>query len=86
MELRPKTLLDQGRDAIRTKRYSYCAEYAYVGWITPFFLFHNIRHSNDMGTPEAEAFLIYWATRCHPTMIYSHDLNRGGLAARSPLD
>jgi hypothetical protein len=32
-ERRPKKLLDQVRDAIRLKRYSYRTEQAYVGWI-----------------------------------------------------
>ena len=39
---RPK-LLDQVRDAIRTRHYSYRTEEAYVGWIRRFILFHGKR-------------------------------------------
>ena len=51
----PKKLLDQVRDALRLKHYSYRAEQAYVGWITRYVLFHDKRHPNDMGAPEAGA-------------------------------
>jgi len=37
----PKTLLDQVRDALRLKHYSYRTEQAYVGWITRYVLFHS---------------------------------------------
>jgi len=39
---KPK-LLDQVRNAIRTRHYSYRTEEAYVGWIRRFILFHNKR-------------------------------------------
>jgi UDP-2,3-diacylglucosamine pyrophosphatase LpxH len=38
--LKPK-LLDQVRDAIRTRHYSYMTEKAYVHWIKRFIFFHN---------------------------------------------
>ena len=43
MEPQPtsKRLLDQVRDALRLKHYSYCTEQAYVGWITRYVLFHS---------------------------------------------
>ena len=53
---KPK-LLDQVRDAIRTRHYSYRTEQAYVGWIRRFILFHGKRHPAEMGKPEIEQFL-----------------------------
>jgi integron integrase len=44
---RPK-LLDQVREAIRTRHYSYRTEEAYVGWIRRFVLFHRKRHPAEM--------------------------------------
>jgi hypothetical protein len=56
---RPKKLLDQVRDHIRLKNYSYRAEQSYVDWIKRFILFHNKRHPSEMGRLEIEAFLTY---------------------------
>ena len=53
---KPK-LLDQVRDAIRTRHYSYRTEEAYVGWTRRFILFHGKRHPADMGKAEIEQFL-----------------------------
>lgn len=44
---KPK-LLDQVRQAIRTRHYSYMTEKAYVGWIKRFIFFHNKRHPAEM--------------------------------------
>ena len=52
-----KKLLDQVRDAIRLKHYSYSTEETSVQWIRRYILFHNKRHPNEMGIPEIEAFL-----------------------------
>jgi hypothetical protein len=46
-EHRPKKLLDQVRDAIRLKHYSYRTEQAYVGWIKRYIYFHDVRHPCD---------------------------------------
>jgi Phage integrase, N-terminal SAM-like domain len=62
MENPPKKLLDQVRDAIRLKHYSYRTEETYVQWIRRYILFHNKRHPNQMGVPEIEAFLSHLAT------------------------
>lgn len=59
-EPRPKKLLDQVRDAIRLKHYSYRTEQTYVQWIRRFILFHNKRHPQEMGIPEIETFLTTW--------------------------
>jgi site-specific recombinase XerD len=61
MEPRPKKLLDQVRDAIRLKHYSYKTEQTYVGWIRRYILFHNKRHPKEMGAAEIEAFLTHLA-------------------------
>jgi integron integrase len=63
METPPKKLLDQVRDAIRLKHYSYRTEQTYVQWIRRYILFHNKRHPKDMGVPEIEAFLTHLATQ-----------------------
>lgn len=52
---KPK-LLDQAREAIRTRHYSYRTEEAYVGWIRRFILFHHKRHPADCKA-EIEQFL-----------------------------
>ena len=61
MESRPQKLLDQVREAIRIKHYSYRTEESYVAWIRRFILFHNKRHPQDMGTAEVTAFLSHLA-------------------------
>ena len=58
---KPK-LLDQVRQAIRTRQYSYKTEKAYVGWIRRFIFFHNKRHPVDMGEAEIASFLSSLAT------------------------
>ncbi|MEW6717894.1 MAG: phage integrase N-terminal SAM-like domain-containing protein [Chloroflexota bacterium] len=47
-----KKLLDQMRDALRLKHYSYRTEQSYVDWARGYILFHSKRHSIEMGTPE----------------------------------
>jgi integron integrase len=50
-------LLDQVRQAIRTRHYSYRTEKAYVGWIRRFILFHDQRDPTEMGASEVSRFL-----------------------------
>lgn len=61
---KPK-LLDQVRDAIQTRHYSYRTEEAYIGWIKRFVLFHGKRHPAGMGKPEIEQFLTALAVERH---------------------
>lgn len=63
MEQKPKKLLDQVRDAIRLKNYSYRTEQSYVDWIERYIRFHNIRHPKEMNVPEIEAFLTHLAVQ-----------------------
>jgi hypothetical protein len=53
---KPK-LLDQVRQAIRTRHYSNMTEKAYVGWIKRFIFFHDKRHPAEMGEREIARFL-----------------------------
>src|SRR5947208_10174451 len=61
---KPK-LLDQVRQAIRTRHYSYMTEKAYVGWIKRFIFFHNKRHPVEMGEAEIAHFLSSLASESH---------------------
>jgi hypothetical protein len=51
-----KRLLDQVRDRLRLKNYTYRTEKSYLYWIKQDILFHNKRHPNDMGGSEIEQF------------------------------
>ena len=63
---RPKPrLLDQVRQAIRTRHYSPKTEEAYVGWIKRFIFFHNKRHPAEMGETEIVQFLSSLACDAH---------------------
>ena len=55
MEARPRKLLDQVRDPIRLKHYSYRTEQSYAYWIHRYLLFHHERHPQEMGGAELEA-------------------------------
>ena len=61
---KPK-LLDQVRQAIRTRHYSHMTEKAYVAWIRRFIFFHNKRHPAEMGEVEIGRFLSSLATDSH---------------------
>jgi site-specific recombinase XerD len=57
----PPKLLDQVRQAIRLKHYSYRTEQTYVAWIRRYILFHDKRHPKEMGIEEVQAFLSHLA-------------------------
>jgi len=61
---KPK-LLEQVRQAIRTRHYSDKTEEAYVGWIKRFIFFHNKRHPTEMVEAEIALFLSRLATESH---------------------
>lgn len=54
-------LLDQVRDAIRTRHYSIRTEDAYVNWIKRFILFNNKQHPAKLDTTHVAAFLSHLA-------------------------
>jgi len=58
-----KKLLEQMRDVLRLKHYSYRTEEAYVDWAKRYILFHSKRHPANMGAPEIQAFLVHLATQ-----------------------
>ncbi len=53
---KPK-LLDQLREALRSRHYSRLTEHTYVMWVKRFILFHDVRHPAEMAQPEINAFL-----------------------------
>jgi integron integrase len=64
-EVRKPKLLDQVREAIRTRHYSLRTEEAYVGWIKRFIFFHGKRHPLEMGQQEVVQFLSALAVKEH---------------------
>lgn len=54
-------LLDQLRERIRYKHYSYRTEQAYVYWARYFIRWHGLKHPRDMGVTEVETFLSHLA-------------------------
>lgn len=56
-------LLDQVRDKLRLKHYSYRTEQSYIAWIKRFIFFHNKQHPDTMGEREIETFLTYLAVK-----------------------
>ncbi len=58
---RQPRLLDQVRDAVRRKHYSYRTEKTYLHWVRRFIFFHGKRHPAEMGEPEVAAFLTHLA-------------------------
>ena len=59
---KPKKLLDQVSEALRTKHYAYRTEETYVDWIKRYILFHKKRHPNEL-TP---SFLSSAIVSTHP--------------------
>ena len=58
-------LLDQVRNTLRVKHYSYRTEQTYIQWIKRFIYFHHKQHPVDMGEAEIKAFLTYLAVNKH---------------------
>ena len=54
-------LLEQLRDAIRRKHYSYRTEETYAHWVKRFIYFSGKRHPATLGEAEVTAFLNYLA-------------------------
>jgi len=61
MSTQPPRLLDQLRAALRRKHYSIRTEEAYVSWTTRYIRFHQLRHPQELGAAEIEAFLTHLA-------------------------
>ncbi len=54
-------LLNNVRNVMRVRHYSYQTEKTYIHWIKQYIYFHKITHPKDMGAAEVEAFLTYLA-------------------------
>jgi len=60
-------LLDEVRNVMRLRHYSYETEKIYVYWIKQYIYFHKITHPKDMGAIEVEAFLTHLAVEKNVT-------------------
>src|SRR5713101_1823224 len=58
---RAPRLLEQLRDAIRRRHYSYRTEQSYVHWVRRYIYFHKKRHPAELGPEEVTAFLTHLA-------------------------
>jgi integron integrase len=63
--VRKPKLLDQVRNAIRTRHYSLRTEDTYVHWIKRFIFFHGTRHPTELGEKEIGQFLSALAVERH---------------------
>ncbi len=61
MEKPTKTLIEQVRDDLRRRHYSYRTEETYVRWIKRFITFNDSKHPRSMREKEIEAFLTHLA-------------------------
>jgi len=61
----PKKLLDQMKEALRTRHCSIRTEKVYLEWARRFILFHDKRHPKDVGSKEIAAFLTDLAVKRH---------------------
>jgi integrase len=52
-------LLDQMREALRSRHYSRRTEQSYCHWVKRFALFHGVRHPSGLAEPEINAFLTH---------------------------
>ncbi len=59
---RPK-LLDQLREALRSRHYSRRSEQTYGLWVKRFIHFHGVRHPAEMAELEINAFLTHLAVK-----------------------
>jgi integron integrase len=58
-----KKLLEQVRDAIRTKHYSLRTEKTYIEWIRRYILHHGKKHPREMGASQVQEFISHLATQ-----------------------
>jgi len=60
--IQPRTkpkLLDQKREAMKSRHYSRRTEETYCHWVKRFIFFHKVRHPAEMAEPEINAFLTH---------------------------
>jgi integron integrase len=63
--VRVSELMDQLREALRSRHYSRRTEQAYTLWARRFIRFHHMRHPATMGEPEINQFLSHLAVAQH---------------------
>lgn len=56
-------LLDQLREALRSRHYSRRTERSYCHWVRRFIYFHNVWHPAEMAETEINAFLTHLAVK-----------------------
>ncbi len=61
MSQQPPKLMDRMRDALHSRHYSPRTEKAYCLWVKRYIHFHNVRHPDEMGEAEINAFLTHLA-------------------------
>ena len=75
---RPPKLLDQMREALRSRHYSRRTEQTYCQWVKRYIFFHKVRHPAEMAEPEINAFLTHLARHClRPTRHAQAWIRRG---------
>jgi len=84
----PPKLLDQLREALRSRHYSRRTETTYCHWVKRYIFFHHVRHPAEMAEPEMNSFLTHLAVKekvsastqnqalCALLFLYRHVLNR----------
>jgi site-specific recombinase XerD len=60
---RKTKLLDQLREAMRSRHYSHRTVETYCHWVKRFIFFHNVRHHSEMAELEIDAFLTNLAVK-----------------------
>lgn len=55
-------LLNDVRNVLRVRHYSYQTEKTYIHWIKQYIYFHKVTHLKDMSAIEVEAFLTHLAS------------------------
>ncbi|MBC8323847.1 MAG: tyrosine-type recombinase/integrase [Candidatus Marinimicrobia bacterium] len=56
-----RILLNQIRDNIRTRNYSYRTEKTYIDWVKRFIKYHDLKHPSEMGAKEISQYLTHLA-------------------------
>lgn len=59
----PPKLLDQLRQALRSRHYSPRTEQVYCHWVRRYIHFHSVRHPSEMAEPEMNRFLTHLAVK-----------------------
>lgn len=61
--MKKKKLIDQLKEEIRRRNYSYSTEKTYSQWIVRFVRFHNLTHPSELNEKDVVAYLNYLASK-----------------------